>query len=315
MDHDRLFKELLRTFFGDFLALFLPAVAEYVEPGSLEFLDKEVFTDLTASDRHEVDLLAKCRFRGPASDDSGGAVGGNGAEGSEAFFLVHVETQASARPDFARRMFRYFARLTERHALPVYPIALLTFDAPRRPEPDRYAVSFPDLDVLAFRFRAIQLNQMNWRDFARKPNPVAAALMAKMRIEPADRPKVTLEILRLLATLKLDMARQGLVRNFMDAYLKLSAAEMAVYYQELAAINPPERENVMQIVNYWEARGEARGSAKILLALLRARFGQVADPLAARVAALSPAAQEQMAAAAFEFASLADADAWLAAHG
>ena len=35
-----------------------------VEPGSLEFLDKELFTDLTAGDRHEVDLLVKCRFRG-----------------------------------------------------------------------------------------------------------------------------------------------------------------------------------------------------------------------------------------------------------
>ena len=40
IDHDRLFKELLRTFFVEFLDLFLPAVRAYVEPESPVFLDK-----------------------------------------------------------------------------------------------------------------------------------------------------------------------------------------------------------------------------------------------------------------------------------
>jgi hypothetical protein len=48
VDHDRLFKELLQTFFAEFLDLFLPAVAADVEPGNVEFLDKELFTDLTS---------------------------------------------------------------------------------------------------------------------------------------------------------------------------------------------------------------------------------------------------------------------------
>src|SRR4051794_29077156 len=113
MDHDRLFKQLLRTFFAEFLELFLPEVAAYIEPGSLEFLDKEVFTDLTGGERHEVDLLAKCRFRGP-----------------QTFLPLPVETQAQAQPRFPKRMFTYFARLAEGHDLPIYPIALFTYDAP-----------------------------------------------------------------------------------------------------------------------------------------------------------------------------------------
>ncbi len=153
MDHDRLFKQLLRTFFAEFLALFLPDVAGYVEPGSLEFLDKEIFTDLTAGERHEVDMLVECQFRG-----------------RDACFLVHVETQASAQENFGGRMFRYFARLHEKFTVPVYPIALFTYDVPQRAEPDVYEVMFPDLDVLAFRFRTIQLNHLNWRDFVRQPN-------------------------------------------------------------------------------------------------------------------------------------------------
>ena len=63
MDHDRLFKELLTTFFREFVDLFLPDVSLYMERDGLEFLNKEVFTDVLSAERHEVDLLVKARFR------------------------------------------------------------------------------------------------------------------------------------------------------------------------------------------------------------------------------------------------------------
>ncbi len=49
MDYDHLFKELLTTFFVEFVQLFLPDVAAYLDSASLEFLDKEIFTDVTAN--------------------------------------------------------------------------------------------------------------------------------------------------------------------------------------------------------------------------------------------------------------------------
>lgn len=73
IDHDRLFKELLTTFFIEFLELFLPEVLAYLERDSIQFLDKEVFTDVTAGERYEADLIVKAKFRG-----------------QEAFFLIHV---------------------------------------------------------------------------------------------------------------------------------------------------------------------------------------------------------------------------------
>jgi hypothetical protein len=48
MDHDRIFKELLTVFFVEFIELFLPDVAAYLDPTSIAFLDKEAFTDVTA---------------------------------------------------------------------------------------------------------------------------------------------------------------------------------------------------------------------------------------------------------------------------
>jgi hypothetical protein len=78
MDHDRLFKQLLTTFFAEFVELFLPDVNQHLERESIHFLDKEVFTDLTGGERHEVDLIARAKF-----------------QGRDTFFLIHVETQAS----------------------------------------------------------------------------------------------------------------------------------------------------------------------------------------------------------------------------
>ena len=54
IDHDRLFKMLLTTFFVDFIALFLPEVSVKMDSGSVEFLEQEVFTDIHSGEKHIV---------------------------------------------------------------------------------------------------------------------------------------------------------------------------------------------------------------------------------------------------------------------
>ncbi len=61
IDHDRLFKELLSTFFVEFIELFFPDVMADLEPESVTFPNLEVFTDVTAGERYETDLLAQAR--------------------------------------------------------------------------------------------------------------------------------------------------------------------------------------------------------------------------------------------------------------
>ena len=53
---------------------------------------------------------------------------------------MHVEHMARSESDFPRRMFVYFGRLLEKYAIAIYPIALLSFDTPKRPDPDSYRV-------------------------------------------------------------------------------------------------------------------------------------------------------------------------------
>lgn len=284
INHDRLFKELLTTFFLEFLELFFPQVIAYLERQSLEFLDKEIFTDVTTGEQYEADLVVKARFRE-----------------QESFFLIHVENQAQTQVDFGRRMFRYFARLYEKFALPVYPVAIFSYDAPRSLQPNIYRVEFPDKVVLEFNYAVIQLNRLNWRDFLRQPNPVASALMAKMNIAPQERPRVKLECLRLLATLRLDPARMQLISGFIDTYLRLTAEEEEIFKAEIGRFEPVEQEVVMQIVTSWMEEGMQSEALTLIMRLLTRRIGTVDSELQERVRQLSLAQLENLAEALLDF--------------
>jgi predicted transposase YdaD len=314
MDHDRLFKELLTTFFVEFVELFYPRLAAYLDADSVTFLDKELFTDLTQGERHEADLVVRANFRD-----------------QPLCFLIHVETQARAEAGFPRRMFSYFARLHERHDLPVYPIAVFSYDQPQRPEPDAYRVAFADLEVLSFRFRALQLNQLDWEDFVDRTNPIAAALMARMRMAPIDRPRVKLACLRMLARLQLDPARRALISGFADNYLRLTMGEKETFGAELEAIDPHEREEVMEIVTSWMEegiekgmergreegmergmeKGREEGERALVLRQLRKRLGDLDRAAESRIGSLSLERLGELGEALLDFVEPDDLAVWL----
>lgn len=184
-------------------------------------------------------------------------------------------------------MFRCFARLYEKFALPVYPIALFSYHAPQRIEPSYHQVIFLTLRVLCFNFRVIQLNRLNWRDFLAQPNPVASALMAKMNIAPEERPRVKAECLRLLATLRLNPAKTKLISGFIDTYLRLNAAEEQRFLVELGRIEPVEQQIVMEIVTSWMERGieqgRQEGEVSLIMRQLNRRLGTITPEIAARI--------------------------------
>jgi hypothetical protein len=310
MDHDRLFKGLLTTFFPEFLELFCPELAKYLDPDSLEFLDKEVFTDVTEGERHEVDLVARARFRGKALG-----------------FLVHVEAQSQRRTNFPRRMFTYFARFHEKYGLPVYPIAVFSYQAPQQAEPNEYRIDFPDLAVLAFRFHVVQLNQLAWQEFEKRTSPIVAALMANMQRTPAEGARVKLACLRMLARLQLDPARRELISGFVDSYLRLTIEQEQEFKVELQELHPREREDVMEIVTSWMEKGLEQGlkqgvrqgleqgERRILLRVLRRQFGGLDLATVGRIESLSTDRLEELSEALPDLSSPTDLDAWLESHG
>ncbi|BAC89292.1 gsr1351 [Gloeobacter violaceus PCC 7421] len=71
-----------------------------------------------------------------------------------------------------------------------------------------HRVEFPGFTVLEFHYRVLQLNRLNWRDYMRQENPVASALMAKMRIAPGERP---IEQVRTLSVAELEALSEALL--------------------------------------------------------------------------------------------------------
>lgn len=239
--------------------------------------------------------------------------------GKQAFFLVHLENQSEERSAFKRRMFRYFSRLLDLHELPIYPIVVLSYNKPKKVAGNSYQVSFPDFMVLSFNYRVVQLNQLNWRDFLNKPNPLASALMAKMNIKASERPKVKLECLRLLVTLKLDRAKMKLISGFVDTYLKLNAKELQVFNKEIDKIIPSEKEQIMEIVTSWMqdgiqqglVQGRKEGELALILRLVNKRFGAIDPSLQDKIEVLTLGKLEELGEALFDFNSIADLASWL----
>ncbi|BDM83679.1 DUF4351 domain-containing protein [Acaryochloris marina] len=298
IDHDGLFKELIETFFWEFLDLFFPQVLNYVERGPVTFLTQEVYSSIGAEEKRIIDLLARVQFRG-----------------QESFFLFHIEPQSSVQADFEKRMFYYFGRLHEKYDLPIYPVVIFSYDSPRKEVESRYTVEFPDFQVLQFNFRAIQLNRLHWRDYLRQHNPVASALMAKMQIAKEDRPQVKMECLRMLTTLQLDPARTEFISQFVDTYLRLEADEEQLFQAEIDTLELGERDAIMQTLTSWEEKGLARGrqeeGATIVLRILNRKLGNLLPEVEAQIQSLEVEKLEELSEALLEFESLENLNAWL----
>lgn len=96
---------------------------------------------MTAGEKKVIDLLVKVKYKQ-----------------QDTFFLIHVEAQSYTQQDFAKRMFKYFARLYEKYYLSIFPVVIFSFDEPLRAEPKVHSVAFSNLEVLKFEFASIQLN-------------------------------------------------------------------------------------------------------------------------------------------------------------
>ena len=112
IDHDQLFKQLLTTFFLEFLELFAPELFAVIDPHSLEILPQEYFTEINAGERRAMDIIVRIDLLGRP----------NAPASSKVSVVIDCEHQSSSETDFNRRMFFYFAQLHREYLQIVYPI-------------------------------------------------------------------------------------------------------------------------------------------------------------------------------------------------
>ncbi len=302
IDHDQIFKKLLTTFFLEFLDLFFPEVLGYLDLDSVEFIDKELFTDLVEGEKKVLDVVALAKF-----------------QEQNYSFLIHVEAQSSNQTDFSQRFFKYFCSLYLKYNRPIYPIVVFSYDSPQRQEKDVFTVELPYFEVTKFNYKVIQLNRLNWRDFLKQKNPVSAALMAKMRIEPKDRAKVKAECLRLMVSLKLNPAKMQLISGFVDSYLRLNSQEESMFQSELSKMKLKEKEQIMQITTSWKEEGrlegklegQKEGQANTILRLLNRKLGNLSEETENRTKSLESSQLDILTEDLLDFTSFDELQNWL----
>ncbi|MEZ4630136.1 MAG: DUF4351 domain-containing protein [Deinococcales bacterium] len=303
INHDQLFKELLSTFFIEFLELFLPQLASFVNPESLQpvSLDKALQRDSFKGKKFEADLIMQVAFR-------------EGFAHKHGTFIIHVEHQARSEADFDWRMFNYFSLLYGRHKMPIYPIALFSHNK-KKPEAESHVLDFPNKRILDFRYDVVQLSRLDWRNFVHSENPIASALMAKMAIAKEDRARVKLECLKLMANLKLNPEKMRLISGFVDTYLRLNTQEQALFEEALDKLAVKQKEGVMEITTSWEEKGMQRGvhlgGSQIVKSLLEFKFDHIAQEEIAILESLSLEDLEQLAKALLSFERYGDLQAYL----
>lgn len=302
LKHDFYFKKLLGMLFPDFIELFFPEMLEYLDRSSIQSMDKELLSTFDTEQVNEADLVMKVRFKN-----------------RDSFFLVLIETQAQVQAHFPLRLFFYFSKLLEKYQLPVYPIVVYSFDKPLKEQPSCLKIWFSDMEVLQFNYRCVQLNQLQWKDYQEVCNPVAAALMAKMRIAPSERACVKLKCMSLLEKLKRDEEITRLVSGFIDTYLRLTNKEMEEYEIHRNKLDQESREAVMEIETSWQIKGRKEGRqegmAMLLEKHLNRRFGSLPQEFVDKIQKLDSKKLLKLDEALLNFKAPADLAKWLAKHG
>lgn len=247
--HDEALKKLLQTFFAEFLELFLPEVAEQLDHRETRFLQQELLVDVVGGESRELDLLLATRFRD-----------------KDAYVLVHFEPQSYREADFHERMFIYFSRLFELYRKEfklIIPIAVFSMDGVRQ-ERDSIRMHVGEHEILQFRFLQVKLRSHNWRDFMDSDNPVAAALLAKMRYTKKEARELRTAYLRMLLRLgeKLDAGKLALIMSVADLYYKPIPQEDEDIIRELNEQGVRGGRKIMELMPAWKRWGYEEGLEK-----------------------------------------------------
>ncbi|UZH06081.1 Rpn family recombination-promoting nuclease/putative transposase [Heyndrickxia coagulans] len=240
-DHDRLFKELIQTFFEEFMDAFFPEESVGIDFSHVKFLSQELHSDIATGEQKRVDILAETKRRG-----------------EETVILIHIESQSYYQKNFPERMYDYFSMIRQKYRKPILPIAIFSYNN-QKETPDFYTYQFHNLEILRFHYLQVHLIRKNWKDYIRSNNPVAAALLSKMGYKENERVQVKLEFLRMIAHMELEPARMSLVYGFFESYLKLDKMEEEAVMENIKNLEPEEAEQILRLPNSYFDRGYEKG--------------------------------------------------------
>jgi hypothetical protein len=268
MNYGQIMKDLLRRFFPEFMALFFPKIARRLDFSRIEFLDKEVFTDLPEGAEREMDLVVLVYTR----------------RGEPEVFLIHVEFQSERRTVFRQRMFEYYAALWLRHKLPIIPIVVYLAPGTGGIVTEQFKMESFGRSWLTFRYAAIGLPDLSASDYVKQENPLGPTFSAMMRSTEANRARRRYDILRRHPVAATDDAARSLLVHFVESLLPLSEEEEFEYRS--LVIESGGAEVQQYTTSFHRAgikEGIVQGMQTLLISLLEARFGPLSEQVRKKV--------------------------------
>lgn len=264
MAYDALFKELLRTFFREFMERFFPEEAARLDFSQITFLEQEIATDVGSGRQRTLDLIAQAGTRSGAAE----------------LILIHVEFEARHERDFPSLMCEHYGILRRRHRVPVLPIVVYITGGRGEEKWEEYRDKCLDETIVLFRFLRLRLKGLKAKAVVQEANPLAAALGVLGDRRGADLATVKATSLQTIGGTRLDEARQWLLVNFVQTYLPLRTEEEQRYQEMLAR---EEHRMAKQVQVTWGDRMRLETKREDVLRVLQARFSAVPEALRRRI--------------------------------
>ena len=204
--NDMLWKSILEEVFEDFLRFVFPNVDKELDlKRGFEFLDKELSEmypePYKKSHTRYVDKLVKVYMR----------------SGGERWMLLHVEVQEAKDPEFAKRMFKYYYRILNRHNKPVSAVAIFS-GRDRKMMPDRFEDHCLGTHLL-YKFNTLCISDYSDEVLAASKNPFASVLLAAKKVMVRGGKELDNELLKQKLLIAKMLYQKGFRKKKIDAIL------------------------------------------------------------------------------------------------
>ncbi|MGE8003519.1 hypothetical protein [Lysinibacillus sp. NPDC093216] len=164
VNQDNLWKKLIADLFEDFLLFFLPDLhAEFDFSKQVEFLQQELFKEIIEhrQGRKVADQIAKVHLK----------------SGAEQWILVHTEIQAVDEVHFAKRMFEYFYRISDRYGKKIVAIAIFTDTSTK--STNQYHERYYGTEI-TYTFNKFVVSDFDEEELKKSPKLFSKALLASI---------------------------------------------------------------------------------------------------------------------------------------
>ena len=123
------------------------------------------------------------------------------------------------------------------------------------------------------------------RKFLGSENPLAFALMAKMKYNQSQRVKLKADFLRWILGVPINPAKQSILLEFIETYMTLTRTEESKFSSLVS--REPEYLEVEKMITTFEKRGmekgQIEGKRESLLLLLERRFQELDDSVKKKI--------------------------------